>query len=146
MPAQVFHSIFANAKEIWGYIGPLVGLYAGSLLTKSAQRKQWLLDRRKEEYRELLSAMTHATIELQTFLASKGSGNEQPIALWLDAYKAAARIVADRIYIAEDLEKADIAIRYLNAAEKLRQSGDAEDGCDEVALVLDEVLKLARKG
>jgi membrane protein YqaA with SNARE-associated domain len=38
-----------------GAIGSLVGVVIGHLLTRSWQHKQWLLDNKKQEYRELLS-------------------------------------------------------------------------------------------
>jgi len=146
MQAPDSHSILATAKELWGYIGPLVGLYAGNSFSRSAQRKQWLLDRRKEELREVVSAMTQATIELQTYLAAKGAGTEQPWSLWIDAHKAAFRIVADRIYIAEDLAQRDIPNRYIAAALKLHDSNDPESSAaNEMGEIINEVVKLATK-
>jgi len=147
MQVHSSQSILAYAKDFWGYIGPLIGLILGSFLTTSSQRRQWLLDRRKDEFRELISAMTHATIELQHYIAAKQSGFEQPWHQWLDAHKSALRVVADRIYIASDLKKLNIPTRYLAAVEKLRESNDPEgDSAGDVGAIIDELVKLAQKG
>lgn len=147
MQTPLLHSILVNAKEIPCYIGPLVGLYAGSYLTKSTQRKQWLLDRRREEFREVVSAMTHATIELQVYLASKGSPAPQPWNTWLDAHKIASRTLVDRIYIADDIAKAHIAERYIEAGGKVRDRGEPTgDAVDEVDRLIRELVKIAQTG
>lgn len=144
---QLLHMVGGNAKEIWGYIGPLVGLYAGNYLTKSSQRKQWLLDRRREEFREVVSAMTHATVELQAYMASKTSSTPQPFTEWLGAFKDAGKILADRIFIANDLNEADIPTRYMDAAAKLMESGDPEsEETHSIEAIIREVVEMAKKG
>jgi hypothetical protein len=45
---------------IWVPLGPLVGLAIGHYLSRSQQRKHWIADNAKEEYRELLGALYDA--------------------------------------------------------------------------------------
>jgi hypothetical protein len=49
---------WAHTLIVWGAIGPLVGIFVGHVLIRSWQQKQWMLDRRKEEWRELLTTLT----------------------------------------------------------------------------------------
>ncbi|MCU1270724.1 MAG: hypothetical protein JWN74_2018 [Acidobacteriaceae bacterium] len=48
----------------WAAIGPLVGVLIGAFLTSRIQRRQWLSDRKREEYHELLSTITAAYQEM----------------------------------------------------------------------------------
>jgi hypothetical protein len=43
-----------------GALSGLLGVTLGAYLTRSWQRKQWLLDNKKTEYRELLSVLSQA--------------------------------------------------------------------------------------
>lgn len=45
---------------IWAALGPLVGVRYGHELAKRSQKRHWIDDNAKEEYRELLGAMFDA--------------------------------------------------------------------------------------
>ncbi len=57
-------AIEAYMKGVWAVAGPLVGVLIGAYIANRNQRRQWLIDRKREEYKELLSAMTDAFGEL----------------------------------------------------------------------------------
>lgn len=44
-------------KEIWAYIGPLVGLLIGAFLQSNSQRKQWRRDNIKQECKDVIDAL-----------------------------------------------------------------------------------------
>jgi hypothetical protein len=46
--------VFLN---IWAAVGPLVGVALGSWLATKSQRKHWLLDNKRAEYRKLLATL-----------------------------------------------------------------------------------------
>ena len=50
--------------KFWAAAGPLVGVLLGALLGRSWDRRKWLNDNRKEEYRELITALTDAAVAL----------------------------------------------------------------------------------
>jgi hypothetical protein len=52
------------ALVLWGVIAPLVGILVGHYLSRSWQRKQWIQDRRKEEWRELLTILTRSFVTI----------------------------------------------------------------------------------
>jgi hypothetical protein len=134
-------------QSVWVCVGPLVGIYAGHILGNSAQRRQWLLDRRKEEFQEMLSAMTDAVIQGQRYLASKPSCGEQYRDNALDAFIKATRILVDRIYTAPDLDRSKIRERFLAATSELRDGGDPEqtDACEKLDQIIRELVELAHK-
>jgi hypothetical protein len=46
------------AGRAWSAAGPLVGVLVGSWLTTWTQRKHWLMDNKRAEYRKLLSTLS----------------------------------------------------------------------------------------
>jgi hypothetical protein len=106
-----------------------------------------MLDSRKEEFRELISALSAATVEHLAFITSKGTATPQPMEVWLQEQKLAYRTLADRIYIAPDLDRLDIGKRYLELSAELPEKGDDFDNvADRINLLINEIVALARKG
>jgi hypothetical protein len=94
------------------------GVLIGHYLTRSWQREQWLLDRRKEEYRELISALSTVFTNMQRFGTGVGDRdfNIRLAQVNADSY----RVIRDRIFIADEIAKAQIMERWysiLGAAE-----------------------------
>jgi hypothetical protein len=131
---------------LWGALGPLVGIIVGHVLTRSWQRKQWILDCRKEEFREVTSDLTAATIELMMFIHSQRSHLPQPQTTWLDAHRVATKTLASRIYIAPELKKLDVATRYLQIDEEIRESGASSASLDKMSALMDDIVAVAIKG
>jgi heme exporter protein D len=52
------------AGMVWAAVGPLIGVFIGAFLTNRTQRKQWLADRKREEYHQLMSTITAAYQEM----------------------------------------------------------------------------------
>jgi hypothetical protein len=53
MNAQTLETIGSFLGKTWGVVGPLVGVVIGAGLARSWQRKQWVPQSKKAEYREL---------------------------------------------------------------------------------------------
>ncbi len=131
---------------LWAALGPLIGILIGHTLTRSWQREQWLLDCRKEEFRELVSALTTATVEFLVFHTSRGTKTPQPMGVWLDAQKTAYRVVRDRIFIADEVESIKLADRYIRLAHDMREFESFDEPADRMDALLNEIVALARKG
>ena len=112
------------------------GVLMGHYLTRSWQREQWLLDRRKEEYRELICALSTVFTNMQRFGTSIGDRdfNIRLAQTNADSY----RVIRDRIFIADEIAKAHIMERWysiLGAAEKDQHAAwrTFADGYEELA-------------
>lgn len=95
---------------IWAAVGPMVGLGLGYLLTTRQQRKQWLIDKRREEYRELLGALTGSYMTLMHIseqVEKKQKVQEEISLLGEKAKIEAYRVLRDRIIIADEIMAAD---------------------------------------
>lgn len=76
-----------------------IGAFGTHLLTQSREREKWILDNKKQEYRELLTALS------QAHMSTKAAFTDDP-----KAYSSIAqlqndsiRIFSDRIFIKSDL-------------------------------------------
>jgi hypothetical protein len=83
--ASIWGTISTEVGRAWKYAGPLVGVLIGGWITSRNQRKQWLRDTRKQEYRELLGALAigyHAEVDLHTpMVARPGARSNDSAAL-----------------------------------------------------------------
>lgn len=99
------------------------GVLMGHYLTRSWQREQWLLDRRKEEYRELICALSTVFTNMQRFGMGTGTPdfNIKLAQTNADSY----RVIRDRIFIADEIANAHIMERWyslLGAVEDNRRA------------------------
>jgi hypothetical protein len=90
------------SSKAWSVLGPLVGVLIGAWLTRRGDFKNWERENRKEECRELIIAITHAA----TLAINVGSGTSGDEAY--NAYLETVKTIHDRIFIAADIEKAEI--------------------------------------
>ena len=106
---------WALALILWSVIAPLVGILAGHFLSRSLQQKQWLQDRRKEEWRELLTVLTRsfATICRHTGAMMVLDGDDMRA---LDeAQTVAQTTIRDRIFIAKEVKQSEIYETWVKA-------------------------------
>jgi hypothetical protein len=110
---------------------PLAGIVIGHALTRSWQRKQWVLDNKKQEYRELLTTLTrcHAAITRLTSLV------ETPMVIpdrnrsvdynsLVETHAEALNVIRDRIFIADNVKRMDILNRWLQATKLYQEQQD----------------------
>ena len=107
-------------SQAWTVVGPLVGVLIGAWLTRSGERRQWLADQKRAEYREILSAMTSTMAEFP-FLLDQRAPNRTD-----EFYKrkvVIAQKLQDRIFTATELDRLEIFRRLHDATEKLLHGG-----------------------
>ncbi len=129
-----------------GIGGTLGGIVVGHFLTRSWQRKQWLLDQRKQEFKEVASAISHFSIEHLSYVTSQGTTLTQSKQAYVDSMKAVTCVLADRIYIASDLEDTKIPSRCLRIMEHFINAGEEfGNPAGEMTALLKEVVELAKR-
>lgn len=97
---------------------------------RRSQREQWELDKKAEEYRELLDALTIAYLDAceAQHLASIGIIREAdddeliPTAVEMSAY----RLLRNRIFTAIELEAEDVTRRWDTALINFKKNGEVE--------------------
>ncbi|MFI5116333.1 MAG: hypothetical protein ACHP8B_06495 [Terriglobales bacterium] len=127
----------------WAAIGPLIGLLVGHMLTRSWQRQQWLMDNKKQEYRELLSAISHTIVAL---INSQAFDNNNPNALKVELMnlsKDVYRIFGDRIFIADDMARTQLRERWMGAINEFLRNCNVETFALRVYEIKETLVKLA---
>jgi hypothetical protein len=118
-----------ETKDFWPIVrttavwwSPIVAGYIGAfgvhLLTQSREREKWILDSKKAEYRELLSALSQA--HMSTSSGPPGFANkedQQPYSSIAPKQTNSERIFSDRIFITKDLPLLDLQKSWRKAME-----------------------------
>ena len=107
--------------------GVVVGSLLTYLFTRSAQREQWLRDCRKEEFRELLRALSdHFTIlrEFDRLTYHQTPAEREKLT---DAEADFFRLVHSRIYIADDVDRLNIKNKWIDAVKEYCAQPDKPD-------------------
>lgn len=103
----------------WSGIGPLLGVCIGAWLSRSWQRKQWELESKKAEYRELISCLSQSAhfilnnsphLSRGAVFALKSGEQERQSDEAIDRGHA---IIADRIFIADVMEREKVGDSWL---------------------------------
>jgi hypothetical protein len=137
-------SIFAEyVKSIWAVAGPLLGVLVGAYIANRNQRTHWISDNKKEEYRELLAAMSKT---IAAYMNAKLSGND--IVAWHNANPqirmSLAEVMESRIFIGSVVKRLDLDNRFFTAlhAPSENKLGEFFTQCD---LLCAELLEAAFK-
>jgi hypothetical protein len=127
---------------LWGSIGPLVGIWIGHLLTRSWQRRQWVMDRRHQEFQELVAALD------ASFLA-EATRSDSSMELTPEERRDKARrtsdlfqVVRTRIFVAGDMKKLDLERDWRIAVGLYRKESDGplfEEAYSELSAKLVEL-------
>lgn len=103
-----------------GALSGLLGVILGAYLTRSWQRKQWLLDSKKAEYRELISALSQAAhyilnnsphLQLPNGMGGLKSGEQERLSD--EAADRGHATISDRIFIADTMAREKIDERWV---------------------------------
>jgi hypothetical protein len=122
-----------------GLIGVIVGSLLTNILTGRSQRKQWLADNRKQEYRELLSTLTHSMTVIMTYTGTMVAIGPHEQKEFQKAYNEALRVLHDRIFVAEQIKRDKIEDRWTTAMAELKRTNDIhclDDPFDEIKALI----------
>jgi hypothetical protein len=134
------------ALGVWAAAGPLVGILFGHFLTRSWQHKQWMLDCRKEEFRELIASLTSVAIAIVIYKEARDANSARAkdcLHAILDKQHEVYNVIASRIYIAKDIKDLKIMDRYIALSQELRESTGEHDPSDRMSQLVDDIVKAA---
>lgn len=61
MKQETWKEIHDSLRGAWAVLGPLLGVFIGAYIANRNQRKHWVAENKKQEYRELLSMLVEAS-------------------------------------------------------------------------------------
>ena len=107
---------------------PLVGVLVGAAFVRSPprDRRKWLNDNRKEEYRELITALTDAATAMMERVESRDGAHIQLVERTLRIRRGETgavvsnqlKVLQDRLFIAAEIEKMKLFDRWGDAVKK----------------------------
>jgi|ERR1035438_901698 hypothetical protein len=120
-----FWPIMRTTAVWWSpIVAGFIGAFGVHLLTQSRERQKWILDSKKEEYRELLSALSRA--HMSTGSAPSGFANnedQQRYSAIKPIQDDSVRIFSDRIFITKDLPLLDLQKSWHKAMDDYSFAG-----------------------
>jgi hypothetical protein len=141
---ETLKALGEGLKTAWASVGPLVGVIIGAMLTRAWDRRKWINENRKQEYRELLTILTSAF----TALVDTGQTIVQSPAdqiLVRDEYFKSLRVLQDRIFIAHEIGKLNLFDRWGTAMKDLQQTNNIGKFEDSFEAMRNEIVKQAMK-
>ena len=105
-------------------------------MTRNSQQKQWLLNNRKEEFRELMTALARSYSAIQRVTVFGKLAEEDGVAIQT-AESDAMTTIRDRIYTSFEVQELKIESRWSNIAMLLiRLNRDAHGKFNELMIDL----------
>ena len=131
--------------SVWGALGPLVGVVLGGLLTMWLQRRQWQINNKKEEYRELISTLTRSfNVILDAHTPMVAHGPEEQRA----AHEAEIRalvVIRDRLFINDEVRQINLLDRWRDAVHDISTHGHSTAFARKVGELLTDIVTSAKR-
>lgn len=154
MLEQIDFWTFARNTAVWWspIVAGFIGAFGVHLLTQSREREKWILDSKKQEYRELLDALSesystalsaHSAIPLYS-LDPSGRRLEDTNAL-LTLQGPTVRVFTDRIFIVKDLDLDSLKQRWGTAIRVYSGMRDIPYLTIEYNAIHDEIVTAANR-
>lgn len=130
---------------VLGIIGGVTAQTLQSLFTTGRERKRWAADSRKEEYRELLKTLTETATFLMEYKGTSAGNTEEYHKRFRQVYGNALRVIADRIFIANEIKNARIYDQWSTALVALDKTSDIHAFSGAFDKISNDIIKLALK-
>jgi hypothetical protein len=133
-------------RSAWPVLGPFVGICIGAYLTTRTQRKQWVRDNKRTEYRELLTAIGDAAGKMILYYGRNPvvlTSSEQ-LDMW-ETVRATLSVIYNRLFIANEVVGLGIQHRWENAVTALRDRHDVTCFVTSMDSIMEDIRKRALK-
>jgi hypothetical protein len=121
---ESFNSASRHRWTAWIAVGPLVGVSLGGYLTSRSQRRKWLADNKKDEYRELIAQLVKSFDEIRLFVEDStvpGFDTAYELAIVLNR---PLMVIRDRIFISKEITELEVSKRWGRAVDGFRGDRD----------------------
>jgi hypothetical protein len=135
-----WHSIQDTIRAVWLTAGPLVGVLIGAYIANRNQRRQWLLDHRHQEFREVLTAMAEANAYITVRADLSSIIEEIP-----EIVNKPTKVMGSSVFVVSELKEAGIIQDWYGAYMELRDDHDVNKFTLRVHKIRERTIALAKK-
>jgi hypothetical protein len=143
--AHIWRVILNVAVGLWAVAGPLIGIFIGAYIANRNQRKQWIADNKKQEFRELLSALVEASSSLIAFYTPMVLQGPDEQRACDRVEKKSIEVIMDRVFIAGEVKELDLQERWSNALSGIRGTRNRTAFSDEFVKISSDLTAAALK-
>jgi hypothetical protein len=118
-----------------GFIGVLVGAYVAS----RNERKLWVADNKRSEYRKLLTTLTRTFLSVVRLHASGVALAPREQRKLFNLEIEALAVIRDRLFISEEIEEMNLLRRWTNAMHDYDHSLDYNVFAREFGLITKDI-------
>lgn len=125
---------------ITGLIGVIVGVYAAS----RNQRKLWIVDNKRAEYRKLLTTLTRTFLGIARLRAlGVALGPREQRKVFTLEIEALA-VIRDRLFIADEIQDMNLLTRWIEALHDFDHTLDYDAFANQVGLITKDIKQSAK--
>ncbi|MGB8064678.1 MAG: hypothetical protein WCF26_22520 [Candidatus Sulfotelmatobacter sp.] len=125
--------------NVWALLGPLLGIFVGAYLARRWQRQQWIADNKKQEFKDLLGAMTRVNTLLVRYGGVPSPGTETIEAEQL------VLVSETCLFISDFLEKSKVIGDLVQAMRMLENKRDMDAFLAEYHRITNRIREAAKK-
>ena len=144
-PANQASEMIEHAKNAWIAIGPLVGVMIGAWLSGYWDRKKWIKDNRKQECKEVLTAMSKTATLLLAWTMAKEVDKASRDAFRV-AFLESVQVFSQSLFIAKDAEYQQVFDLWKDAVHNYQTTLDHRKFDDVLEQIRSKVIAMATKG
>jgi hypothetical protein len=120
---ETWKTITEYSSKLWAIAGPLFGVLLGAYLTTRTQRKHWVLDNRRAEFRKLLTTLTRAYSTITNIMSRPvRSGHQEEKCEQMRLL--ALNVIRDRIFIAPEVIEIGLLEKWNEAVLSFNKDRD----------------------
>jgi hypothetical protein len=138
---ETWKTLLIYIKGGWNSVGPLVGVLVGAWLARSWDKRKWIDDNRKEECRELLTAIIDAASVMIRHATARGVSQNQVD----EGYVTALKTFENRIFIATDVENQGLVNMWADAVSRFSSRGSVEEFDFVLDIIKKKIIAMAIK-
>jgi hypothetical protein len=145
--SQFFVYLFVAARDfvkyVWPAVGPLVGVLIGAYIANRNQRSHWIADSKKEEYRELITAMTKGLSTYLDVCIVKGLKPGDATERLLEAFTQVMEVTRSRLFIKKTVVSVKVVARWKNLTDTFETNLDHSAFAKGMSELFDDVIEAA---
>ena len=115
-------AIAEYSGKVWAVVGPLVGVLIGGWISRATQRKHWVMDNKRAEYRKLLNTLSDSSSKCLIAYGKHAEGRDLRLAH--EAIRSCTDVIYNRLFIAANVQDLDVMTRWTNLVNALAKDRD----------------------